>query len=75
MRSALLGALLMLVSLLGSWVGWKVAEEYRYYQVIKKEHQEFFLTPIGKTPDGRLFTRKQFFDAMLAQTAKAQQGK
>lgn len=72
MKSGLLGALLMLGMLLCSWIGWKAAEEYRYYQVIKREHQEFFLTPIGKTAEGRLFTRKQYFDALIAERAKGQ---
>ena len=64
-----LGFALLVVVLFG---GWKFVEEYRYYQVVKKEHQEFFLTMIGKTGEGRAFTRKQLFDAMIAETARAQ---
>jgi len=54
------------------FVGWKLSTEYRYYQVVKREHQEFFLDKIGETPTGRIITRKMFFDALLAETAKAQ---
>jgi hypothetical protein len=65
-----LWAVLLCCVLFGSW---KLVAEYRYYQIVKKEHQEFFLDEIGRTPTGRVITRKQFFDALLAETAKAQQ--
>ena len=58
--------------MLALFVGWKLAEEYKYYQVVKKEHQTFFFDEIGKTPDGRKITRAMFFNALLAETAKAQ---
>jgi len=64
-----LGFALLVAVLVG---GWKFVEEYRYYQVVKKEHQEFFMAPLGQTPEGRTFTRKQFFDAMVAETARMQ---
>lgn len=54
------------------FLGWKVVDEYRYYQTVKREHQEFFLDKIGELPGGRPFTRKQFFDILLAETARAQ---
>jgi len=71
-RDQLTGFLLAFCAFTAIFLGWKVVDEYRYYQVVKKEHQEFFLDKIGETPGGRPFTRKMFFDSMLAEAVKAQ---
>lgn len=69
MLGALWGIGLLLV-LVGAW---KVVLEYRYYQILKKEHQAWFLDEFGKTPEGKSFTRAQFFDAMVMEQIKARQ--
>jgi hypothetical protein len=73
MSDQLKGFVLAFLCFVSLFLGWKFVDEYKYYQVVKREHQEFFLDEIGRTPSGQIITRKQFFDALLAETAKAQQ--
>ena len=71
-RDQIKGFLLAFCFFVAIFWGWKLVDEYRYYQVVKKEHQAFFYDEFGRTADGKSFTRKMFFDAMVAESAKAQ---
>lgn len=71
-RDQVKGFLLALCAFVAIFLGWKLADEYKYYQVVKKEHQAFFLDEVGRTAEGRPITRKMFFDALLAETARGQ---
>jgi hypothetical protein len=66
------GFVLAALAFVAIFFGWKVADEYRYYQVVKKEHQAFFAEEFGRTSEGKPFTRKMFFDAMVAESARLQ---
>jgi len=69
------GALSFIVLVVVILGGWKAVTEYRYYQILKKEHQAFFMEELGRTGDGKPFTRKMFFDAIVAESVKAQQAR
>ena len=70
MTEQIKGAVLFAVLCLVCWLGWHGVQEYRYYQVVKREHQAFFLDEFGRTADGRPFTRKQLFDSLVVESIK-----